>query len=258
MRSKPTRRPIAPRSITKTRKYKNTKKSRTRTLIYLGCQRSAVNAAFWERTSCQKHSARHRLAEEDRPRPAVSSLQSTLGLSGSCRVPHGTRRAPEASPHWQGAGFGPAERSSVPVSPQPPIATRHEPGCYAKNLPLFLGLGCIFQPEDAERFRARLNRGRSRASAAFLRTLSSLDISGRNSLVRGLQLRGLCFLASNQVKPFKMPDGPGHLRLLRPEYLLLDADFSSPCNRALRNASANSLSAIASPCWAATRPSAVM
>ena len=36
------------RQITKTRKYENTKKSRTGTLPFLGCQRPAGNAAFWE------------------------------------------------------------------------------------------------------------------------------------------------------------------------------------------------------------------
>src|ERR1017187_9848443 len=38
------------RQITKTRKYENTKKSRTGTLPFLGCQRPAGNAAFWEWT----------------------------------------------------------------------------------------------------------------------------------------------------------------------------------------------------------------
>ena len=37
-------------SITKTRKYENTKKSRTGTLPCLGCQRPAANTAFWEWT----------------------------------------------------------------------------------------------------------------------------------------------------------------------------------------------------------------
>ena len=37
-------------SITKTRKYESTKKSRTGTLPCLGCQRPAANAAFWEWT----------------------------------------------------------------------------------------------------------------------------------------------------------------------------------------------------------------
>ena len=65
LRSKPTRRPrcardsrgkrlevmahgSSSRSITKTRKYENTKKSRTGTLPCLGCHGPAANAAFWE------------------------------------------------------------------------------------------------------------------------------------------------------------------------------------------------------------------
>ena len=168
---------------------------------------------------------------------------------------HGGHRGP---PHWQGAGFGPAERSSVPVSPQPPIATRHEPGCYAKNLPLFLGLGCIFQPEDANVTALASIADEVEHLRHFFGLSSSLDISGRNSLVRGLQLRGLCFLASNQVKPFKRSltvpatcgsSGPSTFFSMR----TFRHHATVPCN-----ASANSLSAIASPCWAATRPSAVM